>query len=196
MINSKLPFLLESELDSNEELYFAWWLSELCDNGYVLDVIPQPQPFSLQEGLCHTYVKEMKTKNKILEEVIIKPSVYTTDFLVKWSEKALNTFVTTLDTDDKIMKGHSHTLLIAKQTENGIHTYIEVKPSFDQNNMTRLSRTNIKWVWDKHKEYINLVIPEKHFKKTFTPERFLLTTKSKTKRKLKYIPLTLKEYLK
>lgn len=194
MMNSKLPFLLESELDSNEELYFAWWLSQLCDNGYVTDVITQPQPFQMQEGLCHTYVKKMKTKDKILEETIIKPSVYTTDFYIKWSEKALNVFITTLDTDDKIMRGSSHILLIANQTDNGLHTYVEIKPVFDQNNMTRLARINAKWVWDKHKEYINIVIPEKHFQKTFTPDRYLLTTKSKTKRKLKYIPLTLEEY--
>lgn len=196
MINSKLPFLLGSELDSNEELFFSWYLSELCDYGYVLDVIPQPEPFKMQDGLCHTYVKEMKTKNKILEETIIKPSVYTCDFYIKWSEKALNKFITTLDTDQKIMKGQGHTLMIAKQTENGLHTYVEVKPSFDQNNMTRLARVNAKWVWDKYNEYVNLIIPEKHFQKTFTPERYLLTTKSKTKRKLKYEPITLNEYLK
>lgn len=196
MINSKLPFLLEKDLDSQEELYLSWWLSELCDHGYVLDVIPQPKSFKLSSTLSHTYIKELKTKTKVLEEIIIKPSEYTTDFFIKWSEKALGVFITTLETDDKIMKGSSHVLLIAKETPNGLHTYVEVKPTFDMQNMTRLAKTNIKWVWEKYNEYVNLVIPEKHFQKTFTPERYFKTNKSKVKRKLKYIPLTLKEYLK
>lgn len=196
LINPSLPFLTEEELDSSEELYLAWYLSELCDAGFVDNVIPQPKSFELQPGLCHTYIKKLKTKEKVEEETIIKPSKYTCDFYVKWNYNALGRFITTLDSDDKIMKGQGHTLLIAHQDDNALYTYIEVKPSFDQQNMTRLARTNIKWVWDKYKQYVNLIIPEKHFQKTFTPERFLLTTKSKTKRKLKYIPLTLEEYLK
>lgn len=192
MINSKLPFLIEEELDSNEELYYAWWLSELCDAGFVSAVITQPEGFELHPGFCHTFIKKMKTKDKIQEETIIKPSVYTTDFYVKWTEKAVGVFINLLDTDDKIMKGQSPLLDICNKE---LGSFTEVKPKFDQNNMTRLARTNIKWVQDKHGIFVNLVIPCKLFKKTFTPERYLTTNLSGKPRKLDYKPRTLKEYL-
>jgi len=52
--------------------------------------------------------------------------------------------------------------------------------------MTRLAKINIKWVWDKYGVFVNIIIPEKHFDKTFTPKRFLTTDKSGKPRKIKY----------
>ena len=193
MINSKLPYLIESELDSLEELFFSWYLSELCDHGYISGVISQPSPFTLSSGLGHTFIKKMKTKDKILEETIIKPSIYTTDFYIKWEEKALGVFVNTLDTDDKVMKGAAPRLDIC---DNDLNGYNEVKPKFDQNNMTRLARTNIKWVWANHGIFINLSVIPNLFKKTFTPQRYLTTNLSGKPRKLDYTPRSLEEYLK
>lgn len=65
-------------------------------------------------------------------------------------------------------------------------SFIEVKPSFDQNNMTRLAVLNQKWVFEKFGLFINIVIPEKLFAKTFTPKRYLTCDKSSVKRKIKY----------
>jgi hypothetical protein len=193
MINSKLPYLNKEELDSDEELYYSWYLSELCDHGYIKSVISQPTSFTLSSGLNHTFIKSMKTKDKILEETIIKPSVYTTDFYIKWTDKALGVFINPLSTDDKIMKGLVTRLDIC---DDSLNSYTEVKPEFDQNNMTRLARTNIKWVWDNHGVYINLSVIPKLFKKTFTPQRYLTTNLSGKPRKLDYNPRSLQEYLK
>ena len=55
--------------------------------------------------MTHTYTKELKTKTQIKEETVIQESIYTTDFYILWDEKALGVFITTFDSDDKIMKG-------------------------------------------------------------------------------------------
>ena len=198
MINSKLPFLLDSELDSSEERYYAWYLSDLCDAGYIKGVIPQPEPFKLSERMSHTYSKQLKTKLQIKEETVIRESIYTTDFYILWDAKALGVFITTLESDDKIMKGMKPTLDIAHKSDSGdYYSYTEVKPVFDQNNMTRLARTNIKWVWANYKQFINLAIVPKMFKDSFTPDRYLYQDKQvKNKRKLNYTPITLEEYVK
>jgi hypothetical protein len=76
------------------------------------------------------------------------------------------------------------------------YSYIEVKPLFDQNNMTRLAVLNQKWVMDKFGAFINIVIPEKLFDKTFTPKRYFTCDKSSTKRKIKYSNIiTLEDFL-
>jgi hypothetical protein len=73
-------------------------------------------------------------------------------------------------------------------------TYIEVKPSYDFGNMTRLATINIKWVYQKYGIYINIAKPKELFAKSFAPNKFLITSTGKA-RKLDYKPRTLYEYL-
>jgi hypothetical protein len=63
---------------------------------------------------------------------------------------------------------------------------IEIKPIFDQNNMTRLAIINQKWVMEKHGLFVNIVIPDKLFENTFTPKRYLRCDASSKERKLKF----------
>ena len=53
--------------------------------------------------------------------------------------------------------------------DSGNSVYVEVKPSFDQNNMERLFVNNQKFIYDKCKLFVNLVEPIELFKKTFLP---------------------------
>ena len=48
---------------------------------------------------------------------------------------------------------------------------------------------------EKYKTYINLFVPPKIFKKTFTPKRYLLTDVSKTKRKINFPTKSLEEFI-
>ena len=73
-------------------------------------------------------------------------------------------------------------------------TWLEIKPKFDQNNMTRLFKINQKWVFDKHGLFVDLVIPETLFEKTFTPKDYLTTPTGK-QRKLNYKPKSCQEWL-
>lgn len=184
--------------DSMEELYFYWWVKELKDNGYILGFIPQPEPFVLSKGLHVKYIKEMKkVPNKELAHTLIEPSSYTADGLIRWADKAFGLFVTNLDglgddyTDESICKDKKLLNLLISDFS---FCYIEVKPIFDQNNMTRLARTNIKWVHDNTGRVVNLVIPQKLFAKTFTPKRYLTCDKSSQKRKIHFKVQSLQEF--
>lgn len=111
---------------------------------------------------------------------VIREHSYTADFLLSWVDgkpfRNINTRKALID-------------------DNSSLTWLEVKPSFDQNNMTRAFKINQKWVYDKYRIYVNLVIPEKLFKQTFCPERYRLTDSGKGPRKLKESYLTLDEYI-
>ena len=61
--------------------------------------------------------------------------------------------------------------------------------------MTRLVKINIKWVWSLHNEYVQIVVPEKMFKQTFTPERYMYTDKSNRMRVIKYKIIDLDGFL-
>ena len=60
--------------------------------------------------------------------------------------------------------------------------------------MTRLATLNIKWLYQKYGIYTQVIIPERIFKKTFTP-KLMLKTKTGKDRKLNFIVRSLEDYL-
>lgn len=183
---------INEKLDSDEELYFYWWLSELKENGYIDEFILQPEPFTLSVKMKMTYFKPMKrVEDKELSYNLINGHIYTTDARIVWNKKAENVFYKDLTTELGKYDSYKDAIFIATESIS----YVEVKPKFDFKNMTRLAKTNIKWVWDKYGIFVNLVIPERLFKLTFTPDRFLTGNKSNRLRKINYKPIkTLKFY--
>lgn len=152
--------------DSAEEVWFAMWLHELKDAGYVESYQKVFKPIPLTEGLSFTYEKVTKLKTKVKTETkthkLLNPSEYTPDFAVKWTDKGVNLFMSEITNNPDKNK-------LFYYTGYGRHTIFEIKPSFDQNNMERLFRNNQKFVWDKHKIFVNLVEPIELFRKTFLP---------------------------
>ena len=151
------------KFDSDEEMYFFWWLKELQSHGYINKIVTQPKSFNLSQPLRSDYIFEMKTKIKYVDEELMKGHIYTTDFYVEWNEKAKDKVMTLIDSALRKKKGQSLNILLSQMcNDSGLfYSFIEVKPSFDQNNMTRLAKINQKWVWDKCRQYVNIVIPEK-----------------------------------
>jgi len=188
---------MKEQFDSNEEMYFFWWLLELKEKGFIKEIELQPTAFPLSSSISCEYEQQMKTKSKIVSEEIMKGHVYTTDVFVIWNKNAIDKFTTLIDSGIRKKERSSLQFIISQEKGGVIYSFIEVKPSFDQNNMTRLAVINQKWVWEKFKTYVNIVIPEKHFNKTFTPGRYFFTNKSKVPRTIKYKSvLTLSEFLK
>lgn len=182
------------EFDSNEEQYFWWWVRSLKEAGYIKDVVFQPESFKLADSLWGSYYKEMKrVPDKLVQEEIMPGKLYTCDAMIMWEEKAKDIFFTDIKSTLRKKERNSMKYLLAHKIDsdsfngNDWYSYIEVKPVFDQNNMTMLAKVNIKWVYEKYQQYINMVIPEKLFNKTFTPKRFLYCNKdTNRKRKLKH----------
>ena len=171
---------------SKEELYFSWFLDELLEAGYIDSYKFEPEPFYLCDKVSHAWMEQLKTKERLTETTLLQGHIYTPDFNVFWNKKAHKIFYT--DFSDNY--NHKHYPFYAKKGS----CYIEIKPVFDQNNMTRLFRINQKWVYAEYGEYVNLIKVPDIFEKTFTPERYLKTDKSMKPRKIKFKTRSLKEY--
>lgn len=158
------------KFDSDEEVFVAMWLQELKEAGYVKKWDRSTTPIQMTQGFKIPYIKttvlKTKTKKEKKEYTVLRPSEYTPDFEVIWTFEGWDVFVSPL-MDGPLF--NTEKLFLSEFYDKP--TLIEVKPSFfDQNNMERLFRLNQKWIWDKHKIFVNLIDPITLFKKTFMPK--------------------------
>jgi hypothetical protein len=177
-------------VDSQEEMMAIMYFEELIEAGYV-EKLERAESIGLSERLENKYtqVVEMKTKTKKVEknQVLLEEHIYTPEFVVTWNINGQHAFADTFEYPfpRKFKKPF---------VEHDGKSWIEVKPSFDQNNMTRLFVINRKWCWDKHNIFINLVQPHKLFEETFTPKAWLTTATGK-QRVIHWKVKSLEEYV-
>lgn len=177
---------------SKEENAVAWWLQELIDRGFVESFCHQPIGINLSESVSLDYIKELKTKSVDAKANLLQSHVYSYDFHVFFNPNAKDIFVNCL-TDDKtaFLKYNKNVPFIGyqagKELNHLIVVRIEVKPNFDQNNMTRLFAINQKWLFQRHKIFVNLVSPFPHkgkggfFQDVFCPKRYLFQDLNQSK---------------
>lgn len=186
-----------SEFDSRDEIYFSWYLEELKQAGYINGYVRDVAGFQLSDTVKFSWIKEMKTKEKEQSYTLLHGHVYTPDFVVFWNEKARGVFF--VEQGYKA-EAREKCMFLAQKYNNKLCSYIEIKPSFDMQNMTRLFSVNQKWVYDKYKVFIQKITPASRdakcwFAKTFTPKRFLTTDKSDKLRTIKFNVTTLEEFV-
>lgn len=159
--------------DSDEEVFFAMWLEELKNHGYVADWRKMYHPMILTTGLKVPYKKitQLKTKIKVedKEKTLLNPSEYTPDFRVYFTEKGYENLASWIAVGDFNPSSLFYAENNGEQKKEMVMHVVEVKPAFDQQNMERLFRNNQKFVWDKHKIFVNLIEPIALFEKTFVP---------------------------
>lgn len=176
---------------SDEEKYFSWWLDELQEADYINGYDYENKDWDLSASVNTPFHKILKTKTKEELRNILKSHSYGCDFTIYFNKRSNEYFFSEITEVSHIkvdfIYGHDHL------------GFVEVKPIFDQNNMTREFTINRKWVWDKHGDFVNLVkignTKNSFFSKTFTPQKFLLTDKTKKPRSLKYEPISLEDYV-
>lgn len=190
---AKLPLSYKGiSCDSSEEVYFLMWLFELSDLGYVKSIDRCP-PIELSNKIGLPYSVELVRSKKEKVLFIVREHIYTPEFKIIWNKKA-DFLIKRVSNPEGLFYdiGLRDTLYLETAT---FETWLEVKPKFDQNNMTRLFKINQKWVYDKHGMFVDLVIPETLFEKTFTPKDYLTTPTGKP-RKINYKPKSCQEWLK
>ena len=156
------------KLESNLEMYFKWWLEECQEHGLIKG-FERSGPFLLADDV---FVQTKKGKKKLMQD-----QIYTPDFKIYVEED--NRFFKDIDKLEDLPV--TKPLLY----RNGV-CYVEVKPTFDSQNMTRLFSINQKTMWSVHNVYINLAKMPKFFGKTFVPERYLITDKNKKNRRINF----------
>ena len=180
------------EFDSNEEMYFYWWCEELMNHGYIETVVTHPRPVQLSLPVEVTHIKPMKkVADKVLTHKLLNGHQYTFDALIQFTKKGYDMFCI-----DLLKEGPYSKSDFSKLVSRDAVCSVEVKPLFDQNNMTRLAIINQKWTYETTGRFVNIVIPEKLFAKTFTPKRYLTNNILKTKRKIKFKTRSLEEFVK
>lgn len=163
------------------------WLHEVMEAG-LIENITRAESYLLSEPVFEVYTEEkkLKTKTKIVNKKleILRGHVYTPEFKFELTEKGEKLFKSIVNP----------TGLFFPKTPDSWEVMIEVKPLYDQNNMTRLFKINQKWVYTVYNEFVNLIIPETLFKDTFVPKDYLTTPTGK-QRKLNYKPKSCQEWL-
>jgi hypothetical protein len=176
--------------DSNGELHFKWYLDELIEKGFVEYYLIQPSSLLLSEKTDLFIVK----KNNIDSTNLLHQHEYTPDFIIVWTELAKNIFYTDSTNYNKKIPFYANNRPNQYNIKSDF-TIIEIKPSFDYKNMTRLFTINQKWVYSKFNMYVQKITPEKLFEQTFTPNAFLTTDKTTKDRKIKFKTKTIYQFL-
>jgi hypothetical protein len=145
------------------EIMARAFFEELKTLGFIVKIEEQPEPFILSDKVSIIKEIHLKTKIKTEEHTLLDSNIYTADFKIIWNGP--NIF------------HHDLLLPIVKPpvfySSNNI-SYIECKPIWDYNNMTRifLQRTR-PWVYQKFGVYVNLMKSPDFFKSTFIPAKCL-----------------------
>ena len=179
--------------DSNEEIYFSWYLKELADKGIIINWEYHPKTFILSEKVTHVFHKQLKTKDVVKNSVILNDHRYQADFLIHWNAGWEGRIFMCLD-------GLLSTryAFIANINKEGVpFSVIDIKGSFARphNNSAITFPLNQKWVYQKYNIYVQKIIPQHLFKETFVPVRFLLTDKSGRARRIDYKPISISQYI-
>jgi len=154
--------------DSQEEIEFYHWCKEAKEHGYIKDFVYHPEPFVLAKRVTVKEEKVLKTKVKTVERFLLHPHEYTTDFFIMPTEK---------------FEEYKHGLVSSISV-----FYIDVKGGFDIYHNEREFSINQKWMYAKYGIFVNKVVPEKFFKRTWVPAAAMLAPKKKTIKK-KYVGL-------
>jgi len=150
--------------DSEEESEFYAWCEEAKQHGFVSDFEYHPPPFVLCERASRIVEVKLKTKTKLEEEFLLNGHEYTPDFRVVPTEK-LGKF--------------KHKL---KMTDDGVY-WIDVKGTFNQHDGLRSFSINQKWVYQVHGIFVNKVVPNTFFPRTWVPESCRYTQSTRKIRK-------------
>ena len=170
-LNNNFPEIELGDLRSDEEFFYLCWLSELCNAGYVDNVWYEYTTFELYGGYEKLYEERLKTKVNHKCERLIKPTVYTPDFKVEWTEKAEGVFY--YDYVDKARLTSNNKPLY--HLGSRLVSHVEIKPVHNQNNMTSYAQLKINWLFATQGVYVNMFKIPAMFGLNFYPGEYLVT---------------------
>lgn len=167
--------------DSAEEHSMLQWLFELKDLGYIR-LIRRAESYLLSEALVSSFVIPLKTTSRQGQQTLLQAHSYTPEFYIEWNQqRARDKLIWMIGEGTRFDKP-----FIAQTSREGkCFSVVEVKPSFDFHNSTRAFMLNMKWMWQKHGIFVNLIKKDKLFERTFTPREYLKTPTGK-RRKVKW----------
>ncbi len=177
-------------LDSNEELYFCYWLEALQAIGYVESFTRIQDPILLFDKLYFNFKVDLKP----IEKFILHPLEYTPDFIIKWSKDADG--ILAARRNGEYSKDSFIGCLF--YTEDDLVSIVDVKGTFKGTGLTSsITFPIIQKILAYQGQYVQKVIPfgkKGLFEKTFTPKEYLFTPTGKLK-KINWEVKTLETYI-
>ena len=200
------------EFASEEERYFYWYLEELIAAGYVKSYIYQPKSFELFKPETYRHEKLLKTKLKLVTKTLFRGYTYQADFLIVWNPSSsiffqiISHFNGRTQIDSAL--GSKPFVAYVSSKSGNIISVIDVKGNYSQNDAFRRFSIDQKNVWDKHKIYVQKIIPVPAITKktgklnpptalftaTFMPKKYLYTPTGMI-RKIRFPNKPLKEFI-
>lgn len=162
----QLTYVKSLGFDSIEEWEFGQWCEEAKELNLLTEFIHHPPTFRLSERVSIKATKQLKTKIKEVDVFLLHPHVYTTDY----------SMTINFELWDRMKDNFGDSKLVAFNYPSPF--YIDVKGSFSPHNDSKQFSINRKWVMDKYKVYINEIVPDEFFRKTWVPAAALVTWKT------------------
>ena len=154
--------LLGKTFDSNEELWFLYWCYEAIRFDIIESFEFHPKSIEVIPKKTYQVTKQLKTKSKIVDKTLFMALNYTTDYIIWFKDNNAN--------------------LMGLRASNG-KVWIDVKSNYNfKNDLTKFSILQ-KVIYHNHNIYINKLVPEQFFMKTWLPEKLRLTKTGKISKK-------------
>jgi hypothetical protein len=121
---------------------------EAREHGLIDEIVYQPGPFVLSPRASVTVEKQLKTKIKTVDKFLFHKHSYTPDFSFYLQRGVLNEYF-----------------------HNPVRGWvvIDVKGGFNKYGDPKQFSINCKWMWQKYEIFVEKIVPEKLFKKTWVP---------------------------
>ena len=177
-----MDIVTREDFKSDEEYAFALWCEEAKDNGFISRWLYEPVSYTLCGGIEYEKTVIKKYKRKPDKEVtvwksLLKEHEYTPDFII---------------VPTPALDALTHGLIHYSSTNfhGGPEQYvIDTKGTFQRFDGSRTFSINQKWVFSKYRIYINKVVPERFFKKTWVPASIAYGVRGKRLKKYGTCPM-------
>lgn len=186
------------QFDSDEELYFSWYVEELETAGIIVKSIYHPPSIMVCPLQTISWMKELKTKSVIEESAFLFDLVYTPDWKLIWHPNVINRLVLVLKSLIYSTKSPLKIFPFIGQWEKGLITsFIDVKGGYSAfgNKSNQMFHVIQKVLYYHLGLYVQDIEPKELFTKTFCPNKYRSTPKLHRERAGTSKLLTADQYL-
>jgi hypothetical protein len=176
------------EYASREEIYFRWFCNDLVKSGHIKHFVYQPDSMVLIPKAKYWWTKQNKKSVTDREGNLMDSLGYTADFLITWSKKGVKKYVYVLNMENISVRSKNRKPFVAIRDkdypDDSLVSYIDVKGNFGQHGDAVKFPVLQKIIYFTKGIYVEKIVPEKLFKKTFYPSRYIWTDGLTKKRKI------------
>lgn len=176
----------EVKYDSEFEKLFQMWICEALTHDYIIKAEYHPESYVLSQPVFRPcWKQDNKGKWKLSKEEVFGKVVYTLDWRITWSEKALKRGLIGILKGDRRMSEFG---LMAQETKSGNYvSFIDVKPPVKNgghNASYRDFAIKAPLVYQMNGHYLQSIVPinakkpeDCFFSRTWTPKEYLFRSR-------------------